>query len=168
MMRKSLLTLTVFAGFTFLAQARIGWTLAECEQHYGKAISRVSPLDGQTVYDFTVGNIQITAVLGYNNVVSEMEYNKLDFTNWNIDEITTLMEKNKGECTWDYDNPDNFHDGSTVWDAMHLGEAKLVACWKKDDTKQPAPWVLFILTPSQVYKERDLQQAKQQKNLDNL
>ena len=53
--------LAIFAAIVSRAEARIGWTLAECEQHYGKATSRVSPVDGQTVYDFSVGNIQITA-----------------------------------------------------------------------------------------------------------
>lgn len=151
------------------AQARLGWTLDECKEHYGEATARPSVMDGTTVYDFTVSGIHITASIGIDNVVSKIEYWKADYSNWNLDQIKTLLEKNKGNCTWDYDNSTYFaKDGRTVWDGKYLGEIKQIACWKKDDTKQFARWYLFVMTVSQLFIDRAHQQEKQAKNLDNL
>jgi hypothetical protein len=82
------------------AQARIGWTLEECIQHYGPD----TPVDGAdkngnavTWHTFNVHGWDITVVAFKNGKVADITYEKPTEDRFTLAEIRDLLAKNGGD-----------------------------------------------------------------------
>jgi hypothetical protein len=166
---KALLFMVVISiGFyTQLANARIGWTLDQCVKLYGPYTSRVSQAYGMTVYDFTVGSFDLTVGLDRDGLVKAIDYHKADYSGFSDGEIFTLMDKNKGESTWDYKNPNR--DGSAMlWRGWHFESLTLLANYWEDVVTVPPRWILRVCTAVAWYEFENARTKQANKHLDNL
>jgi hypothetical protein len=106
---KNFLLLTLATGLiATTTQARIGYTLDQCVKEYGQYKTRLSWVG--TVYDFRTNDQRVTVVI-LNDVVSAIDYVKLDKVQFTINELDDLLDKNKGSSIWASPNP-NLTEGT--------------------------------------------------------
>jgi hypothetical protein len=113
---KKTFAITIFgAVFTLFASrvyARIGWTLDQCQQAYGQAVSHTPPnkSDAADVYTFDSGGYQIVCRLIYDKVAA-VDYSRLDNRALSKQEVRELLDKNSDGAKWSgpkkYDNGGN-------------------------------------------------------------
>jgi len=101
--KKSWLILATLAMLSVQSPAQIGWTLGQCEQHYGKQASKpVKDIDpGVTQYHFVFGKLDLYVRISSNtNLVTAMYYSKLDRGPISDAEIIRLLRQNGGDLSW--------------------------------------------------------------------
>ena len=142
--RKSGLTLLTLAGLVTQSQAQLGWTLNQCQQHYGNPVSApVKNIDpGVTQYHFKSGKLELCVrISAETQAVTAMYYSKLDRGPFSNVEIMQLLRENGKNVSWvpigreqppsqDQKNWMGTRDGKTVMSAsyqlMEEGEGYVV------------------------------------------
>jgi hypothetical protein len=103
LMKSLLFVVSTIGILATSASARIGWTLPELEKNYGAAKTHVSKNFGWTDYDFTVGPLSITAVLGEDAKVAREEIVKISKEEFSEAEFKTILEKSGNGSSWVWD-----------------------------------------------------------------
>jgi hypothetical protein len=100
-MQKQFLILVAAASLVMAnyAQAGLGWTLAECKQHYGRPIKGPFPDGGRNAYFFKIRGYDSIVVAILNGTVSRVAYIKLNGFN-GLEDLNILMKANLPETTW--------------------------------------------------------------------
>jgi|ERR1700722_14888942 hypothetical protein len=122
------------------SQAGLGWTLAECIQHYGKPLTTPES-DNQTWYGFSAKEYLILVWIN-GGEVSRVAYTKPTLS---IGEVQALLSTNAPDAVWD-DQPTKDEANNQFWwkgrrngvlayravETSAMGQAAL-AIWTKDD-----------------------------------
>lgn len=101
--RKSWLTLVMLAGLVTQSQAQIGWTLDQCQQHYGNPVSApVKNIDpGVTQYHFKSGKLELyVRISADRHLVIAVYYSRLDRGPFSEGEIKRWLQDNGPDVTW--------------------------------------------------------------------
>jgi hypothetical protein len=135
-MLKIISIITALASLTLAnAQAGLGWTLAECKQHYGKQIKAPYQTSGRTCYTFASKGYLIGAVFLNNTVARVIYYRDLDF---DLGRVNTFLQSNAPEATWagpeknDTDGSYRFQgvvDGEIAYYASVSPDSKVLGIW---------------------------------------
>lgn len=90
------------ALFAYPARARLGWTLAECEAHYGKPFNTKRRALGLTDVNFFTRGFEIEVDLDKSGKVGSISYSKA-----HISESLALLlrDQNAPGVTWQRYNP---------------------------------------------------------------
>ena len=102
-LRKSWLPLIVLAGLVTQSQAQMGWTLDQCRQHYGKAVSApVRNIDpGMDQYHFKSGKLELyVRISAEMHVVTAVYYSRLDRGPFSNADLMQLLRENGGDLSW--------------------------------------------------------------------
>jgi hypothetical protein len=88
------------------AQARIGFTLAECQANYGREVKSEAAWCGGRAYGFKSGGVYVYAIIGENGRVNDISY----FDNVKIAPLSPLVQEslwkqNQGDKVYDNLNP---------------------------------------------------------------
>ena len=88
------------------AQARIGYTLAECQTNYGREVKSEAAWCGGTAYGFKSGGVYVYAIIGEDGRVNDISY----FDNVKIAPLGPLVQEslwkqNQGDKVYDNLNP---------------------------------------------------------------
>jgi hypothetical protein len=101
--RKAWLTLTMLAGLVTQSQAQMGWTLDQCQQHYGKPVSApVKNIDpGVNQYHFKSGKLELYVRISVDmHVVTAVYYSRLDHGPLSSAELMKLLQENGKDLSW--------------------------------------------------------------------
>jgi hypothetical protein len=103
---KSSLGLLAALGLSATAQARIGYTLAECQANYGRTIKSEAAWCGGTAYGFKSGGLYVYAIIGADGRVNDISY----FDNLKVAPLGPLVQEslwkqNQGGKVYDNLNP---------------------------------------------------------------
>jgi hypothetical protein len=105
MINKALLTLMALASLTIAntATAGLGWSLSECQDHYGNS-RQVRPINenGRQKYLFRTADYDISVWL-FDDLVSRINYKRVDGGVISQDEIGTLLQANAPKADWSVD-----------------------------------------------------------------
>jgi hypothetical protein len=105
MINKSLLTLMALASLTIAntVKAGLGWSLAECQDHYGDS-RQVKPINenGRQKYLFRTDDYYISVWL-FDDMVSRINYQRVDGGVISQNEIGTLLQANAPKADWSVD-----------------------------------------------------------------
>lgn len=109
------------------AHAQLGWTLSECEQHYGKQASAYEFWPGRTAYTFHSDGYLIEIFI-LNGKVSRITYNMHTAQSWNDDEgdIPRLLSANAPLAIWTGPAKGEAVDGSS-WKGTQDGKVSYYA-----------------------------------------
>jgi hypothetical protein len=105
MIKKTLLILMAVASLTIAnsAQAGLGWSLSECQDHYGNFLHNTSTSeDGRQKYLFRTREYYISVWL-FDDMVSCINYKKVDGSVISQSEIGTLLQVNAPRADWSVD-----------------------------------------------------------------
>src|SRR5260370_39669790 len=92
-LRRSFVLLLVVAASLETVAARVGWTIEECGQQYGKFGSYDEKLNA---YTFKVGD-GVAYAYFVHGLVGMMSYQKADRSQFTAEEIHVLLKKKGGE-----------------------------------------------------------------------
>jgi hypothetical protein len=162
-MKKLLFNVPIVAILATSASARIGWTLPELEKNYGPAKTHISKHFGWTDYDFTVGPLSITAVLGEDGKVAREEIVKISKEEFSAEEFKAILEKNANGSFWVWDEKKTeIKEGKEVTSVASVLKGK-VYLWSymayvpdMDDPNFPVPgsfWMINIETETQAKRQ---------------
>jgi hypothetical protein len=103
---KGSLVLLAILELSATAQARIGYTLAECQANYGLAVKSEAAWCGGTAYGFKSGGFYLYAIMGGDGRVNDISY----FDNVKSAPLTpsvqeSLWKQNQGGKVYDNSNP---------------------------------------------------------------
>jgi hypothetical protein len=112
-MKSTLLLLSAVFGLAISAHARIGASLAECIQHYGKEVRPSHVADGLTYHYFVHGGRVIDAGFADNHVV-RIIYANANGKAMTFDEAIGLIRDNGPDLVWHFPAPDDIDD-NYVW-----------------------------------------------------
>jgi hypothetical protein len=105
MINKALLTLMALASLTIAntAKAGLGWSLAECQDHYGDSRQgRPTNDNGRQKYFFRTDDYYISVWL-FDDAVSCISYKRVDGGVISQSEIGTLLQANAPKADWSVD-----------------------------------------------------------------
>jgi hypothetical protein len=121
--------------------AALGWTLDECEQHYGKPTNPSERKDGKVVYFFHAKSYSIAAFI-LNGKVSRVMYS----TTAILDslQVKEFLTSNAPDADWGEPVEDRADDSyrwegkkdrqAIYWAALKsLGAQKILAIWTQED-----------------------------------
>jgi hypothetical protein len=99
---KCSLALLAALELSVTAQARIGYTLAECQANYGPAVKSETAWCGGTAYGFKSGDVYLYAIIGEDGRVNDISY----FNNLRIAPLSpavreSLWKLNQGNKVYD-------------------------------------------------------------------
>lgn len=101
-----LLILTAFASLTIAhpAKAGLGWSLTECQDHYGDSL-RYKPTSeyGRQKYSFQTSDYYISVWL-FDDSVTCINYKRVDGNVISPNEIGTLLQVNAPKADWSADS----------------------------------------------------------------
>jgi hypothetical protein len=137
--RAMLFLLLIIAGSLGTASARIGWTLEECVQKYGRYYIANKEKAG---YSFRVGDMLIDTYFLHGSVAVIM-YHKGDEGTFTADEIGLLMEKNGGEKEWAFKFKNHETDGGMVYSVWETKDGSLYTLYVTKSRK-PCPSVMVL------------------------
>jgi hypothetical protein len=106
MIKKTLLLLMAFVSLTIAnsAKAGLGWSLAECQDHYGDSLPNTPTSEyGRQKYSFQIKDYSITVWL-FDDMVSCINYKKIDGGVISLAEIGTLLQVNAPKADWTVDS----------------------------------------------------------------
>jgi hypothetical protein len=106
MIKKTLLILMACASLTIApsAKAGLGWSLSECQDHYGDSLQyRATREYGRQKYIFRSGDYYISVWL-FDDMVSSIDYKKVDGGIISPSEIGTLLQVNAPKADWSADS----------------------------------------------------------------
>ena len=106
------------AGGLGTASARVGWTLEECVQQYGKPYLYDKRLNS---YSFRVGDVGALAYF-LRGLVGKMTHVKAGGGEFTDEEINILLRKNGGERKW-----------RKVWDGQRSANGNVSSSWVTND-----------------------------------
>jgi hypothetical protein len=103
---RSSLVLLAAIELSVTAQARIGYTLAECQAKYGPVVKSEAAWCGGTAYGFKSGGVYLYAIIGEDGRVNDISY----FNNVRIAPLSpsvqeSLWKQNQGDKVYDNLNP---------------------------------------------------------------
>jgi hypothetical protein len=112
------------------AQARLGWTMEQCEKLYGPVYIEVPSKVGEHIYKWKKDDIAIYCTLIENKVV-EIEYH----SEFHKDEIESLLDKNAAGAQWQYSvkRGDDGVQSWKQWDGYIHGRLQVVAQYNEGD-----------------------------------
>src|ERR1700736_5136023 len=124
-MRIVLISLLAASSLTILAphaHAELGWTLADCEQRYGKQVSASEQWPGRTAYLFHSNGVAIEVFI-LDGKVSRIIYSMYPAQSWNDNEedIPALLSANAPSATWAGPAKGDAVDGSS-WQGTQDGK----------------------------------------------
>ena len=105
-----------FASLTIAdsAKAGLGWSLSECENHYGDSLyNKPTSEYGRQKYFFQTKDYFITVWL-FDDMVSCINYKKLDGDVISLSDIGTLLQVNAPKADWSVDSEKD-STGSVWW-----------------------------------------------------
>jgi hypothetical protein len=128
------------------AQAGLGWTLAECRQHYGKNLPfKIEPYAGRTEYAFKTKEFIIMAYI-LNGKVSRIIYSTDKGMDTNF--IKNLLSTNAPEVSWGdpykdeasnslrWDGNEAESDKNIYWAQYNVvGGQNVLAIWNLEDNR---------------------------------
>lgn len=132
--RKSWLTLVMLAGLVTQSQAQIGWTLNQCQQHYGKPVSAPAKnIDPDVVqYHFESGKLELYIRISTStHLVTAMYYSKPDHGPFSDGDIKRLLQDNGADLNWtehQEENPASSDEKS--WIGQRAGKTILSASYR--------------------------------------
>lgn len=106
MTKKTLLILMAFTSMTIAhsAKAGLGWSLSECQDHYGPSLSPKPTSDnGRQKYLFHSGDYYVSVWL-FDDLVSCINYQRVDRGAISASEIGTLLQVNAPKADWSTDS----------------------------------------------------------------
>jgi hypothetical protein len=116
MIKKTLLILMAIASLTSAnsAKAGLGWTLSECEYHYGQPAHQ-KPTDeyGRDKYLFKTDEYNVVVWL-FDGMVTRIIYKRADDGFISLNAIGTLLHANAPKADWSAD-PEKDSTGSLWW-----------------------------------------------------
>jgi hypothetical protein len=116
MIKTTLLSLMAFASLTIAdsAKAGLGWSLSECQAHYGDSIN-YNPTNeyGRQKYLFQSRDYSISVWL-CDDMVSGINYKRIDGGIISLNDIDTLLKVNAPKADWS-ENPEKDTIGSVWW-----------------------------------------------------
>jgi hypothetical protein len=121
------------------AHAGLGWTLAECKQHYGKQIKAPYQTSGRVCYTFASKGYLIGAVF-LNDLVARVVYYPAD--GFDLGRTQTLLASNSPEATWAGPEKNNTDDsysfegsvnGEIAYYASVSSNSKVLGIWTVAD-----------------------------------
>lgn len=109
-MRGSLVLLAALE-LSATAQARIGYTLVECQTKYGREVKSEAAWCGGTAYGFKSGGVYVYAIIGEDGRVNDISY----FDNVRIAPLGPLVQ----ESLWRQNQSDKVYDNLNpfLWNA---------------------------------------------------
>jgi hypothetical protein len=116
MIKKTLLLLTAFASLTIAnsTKAGLGWSLSECQDHYGHSLQPKPISDnGRQKYLFQTRDYYISVWL-FDDMVSCINYKRVDGSVISLSDIGTLLQVNAPKADWSVDSEKD-STGSVWW-----------------------------------------------------
>src|SRR5580658_1119701 len=106
MIKNTFLILMALASLTIAnsAKAGLGWSLSECQDHYGDSLQKKPTSEyGRQKYLFQTGEYKISVWL-FDDLVSRIQYNRVDGGIISLTEIGTLLQVNAPKADWSVDS----------------------------------------------------------------
>jgi hypothetical protein len=116
MIKQRLLILMAFASLTIAnsTKAGLGWSLSECQDHYGESLHNTPTSEfGRLKYNFLAKDYYISVWL-FDDMVSCIEYKKVNGGAISPNEIGTLLQVNAPKADWSAD-PEKDSTGLAWW-----------------------------------------------------
>jgi hypothetical protein len=116
MIKTTLLLLMAFASLTIAnsAKAGLGWSLSECQDHYGDALySKPKSEYGRQKYLFQTQHYYISVWL-FDDMVSCINYKRIDGGVISLSDVGTLLQVNAPKADWSVDSEKD-STGSVWW-----------------------------------------------------
>ena len=116
MIKKAFLILMAFASLTIAnsAKAGLGWSLSECEDHYGEPVHYKPAHEyGRYKYLFRTREYYV-AVWMFDDMVSRINYRRVDAGVISLSAIHTLLQVNAPKADWSSD-PEKDSTGLFWW-----------------------------------------------------
>jgi hypothetical protein len=133
-MKKASLALAALIILCAQGKAQIGWTLKECEQHYGKPVSEptINIDPGVTQHHFKSGKLDLyIRISASSHLVTAMYYSKLDRGPFSAPEITRLLSENGADLAWsEQQEEQTASSGQKSWVGRKNGKTILSASYR--------------------------------------
>jgi hypothetical protein len=116
MIKTTLLVVMVFVSLTIanFARAGLGWSLSECQDHYGDSLYDKPTIEyGRQKYSFQSKDYFITVWL-FDDMASSINYKRIDGGVISQAEIGTLLQANAPKADWSVDSEKD-SAGLTWW-----------------------------------------------------
>ena len=115
MIKTTLVLLLAFASLIIAnsAKAGLGWSLSECQHHYGDSLNKPTSEYGRQKYLFQAQNYYISVWL-FDDMVSRIQYERVDGGVISLNEIGTLLQVNAPKADWSV-NSEKDSTGAVWW-----------------------------------------------------
>jgi hypothetical protein len=175
-MKRTILTIMTAGALLIIqgiSQARIGWTLEQCRERYGKETNIHVPGSVNEVVEFRVGNFFVGCSfidnkVAYINYFKEEPWGK----KFSDEELNDLLEKNSNGCIWKPEGSNGWPEHKRwveevkaflwTWTGFRDGKPVMSATYVDDSSaEEPRPtFVIQTLEYSKAFDENLQKRAK--------